>query len=247
MLQTKPSFSTTGQIIFSVSVQSLADYKEIQQSTLIDASGILNTYAGCLDSCQRAVVFWCLSPWSFLVLFSMATINSHEASPSTTSRWSYHVFVSFRGEDTRRSFVARLYNALFSVGLRTFRDDYELERREHILSRLQKAIEGSRVSIIVLSKNYASSRWRLEELVMILKRRASGHLVIPVFYDVDPSEVGEQIGSFKEAFMRHERRIETEMGEQKEYLKGKVQEWRMALKEVANLAGFQFSPNIFEA
>ncbi|XP_058214029.1 uncharacterized protein LOC131325669 isoform X6 [Rhododendron vialii] len=176
----------------------------------------------------------------------MATINSHEASPST-SRRSYEAYLSFRGVDTNKRFADHLYRALMRKGLSTFRDDDELERGEDIMPELQKAIEGSRVSIIVLSKNYASSRRCLEELVMILKCRSSGHLILPVFYDVDPSEVRTQTGSLKEAFMRHERRIEMEMGEQKEYLKGKVQEWRMALKEVANLAGFHLSQNIFEA
>lgn len=144
----------------------------------------------------------------------MATINSHEASPSTSPRSSV-AYLTFRGEDTRHGITDDRFHALMRP-------------------KLLKAIEGSRVSMTVLSKNYAS----LEELVMILKCRASRHSVIPVFYDVDPSEVRKQSGSFKEAFMRHERRIETEMGEQKEYLMGRVQEWRMALKEVANLAGF---------
>ncbi|KAG5548016.1 hypothetical protein RHGRI_013645 [Rhododendron griersonianum] len=140
----------------------------------------------------------------------MATINSHEASPST-SRRSYAAYLSFRGVDTRNRFTDHLYGALKREGLPTFRDEDELVRGEHIIPQIKKAIEGSRVSIIVLSKNYASSRWCLDELVMILKCRSSGHLVLPVFYDVDPSEVRKQTGSFEEAFMRHERRIETEM------------------------------------
>ncbi|KAI8554349.1 hypothetical protein RHMOL_Rhmol05G0091900 [Rhododendron molle] len=176
----------------------------------------------------------------------MATINSHEASPWTTSRWSYDAYLSFKGVDTPHRFTYHLYSALMIKGLSTFRDDAELERGEDIMPKLQKAIEGPRVSIIVLSNKYASLRWCLEELVMILKcRSTTGYIVLPVFYNVDPSEVRTQTGSFKEAFMRHERRIEMEMGEQKEYLKGKVQEWRMALKEVADLGGIQFSPNIF--
>ncbi|XP_057498759.1 disease resistance protein RPV1-like isoform X2 [Actinidia eriantha] len=63
---------------------------------------------------------------------------------------------------------------------------------------------------------------------MILEhKRASGHVILPVFYDVDPSQVRHQTGSFAEAFGRHER----------ECLRNKVEGWRKALREVANLAG----------
>lgn len=57
-------------------------------------------------------------------------------------------------------------------------------------------------------------------------------MVLPVFYGVDPSEVRWQTGSFKKAFGRHEERFKEEM----------VQEWRAALKEVADFAGFNL-PN----
>jgi len=72
---------------------------------------------------------------------------------------------------------------------------------------------------------------------MILKRKTYGHAVLPVFYDVDPSEVRKQIGSFKEAFAKHEKKLKSEKGKRKEELKNKVGAWRAALRDVANLAG----------
>ncbi|KAI5334888.1 hypothetical protein L3X38_025021 [Prunus dulcis] len=150
------------------------------------------------------------------------------SSVSSTCRYyRYDVFLSFRGQDTRKTFTDHLYANLVKAGFRTFRDDDEVERGEGIKPELQKAIKYSRTSVIVFSKNYASSRWCLNELVMILERLSADHVVLPVFYDVDPSDVRNQTGSLAKAFARH----------QKTQPSNKVKEWRKALKEVADLAG----------
>ncbi|KAM7469358.1 hypothetical protein LguiA_007541 [Lonicera macranthoides] len=131
----------------------------------------------------------------------MANLRSHEASSSGC----YDVFLSFRGEDTRKTFIDHLYTALVQQGFRTFRDDDETEKGEYLKSELEKAIHQSKISIVVMSKDYASSTWCLDELVMILKRRrTSRHIVLPVFYDVDPSQVRKQTGRTADAFARHE-------------------------------------------
>lgn len=136
----------------------------------------------------------------------MAAVTSQEAFSSTSS-FAYRIFLSFRGKDTRKTFTDHLYTALVHAGFRTFRDDDEIARGEKINSELQKAIMQSKISIVVFSKNYASSRWCLDELVTVFERkRTSKHGDLPVFYDVDPSQVRKQTGSFAEAFERHERR-----------------------------------------
>ncbi|BAU02585.1 hypothetical protein VIGAN_11213800, partial [Vigna angularis var. angularis] len=81
-----------------------------------------------------------------------------------------------------------------------------------------------------LSHNYASSSFCLDELVTILHCKSKGLLVIPVFYEVDPSYVRHQKGSYAEALAKHEKRFK----EQKE----KLQKWKMALREVADLSGY---------
>ncbi|KAK2978807.1 hypothetical protein RJ640_006769 [Escallonia rubra] len=94
-----------------------------------------------------------------------------------------------RGEDTRKGFTDNLYTALVNAGLSVFRDNDEIERGEYLEWELDKAIKGSQISIIVFSKHYASSKWCLDELVMILDRKdTSRHTVLPVFYDVEPSK-----------------------------------------------------------
>ncbi|CAL5401827.1 unnamed protein product [Camellia sinensis] len=159
----------------------------------------------------------------------MAIVRSQETS-SSNSHCGYDVFLSFRGEDTRKTFTDHLYTALVHAGFRTFRDDDGIERGENIKLELNKAIQESKISIVVFSKDYASSSWCLDELVMILKRRTVGHVVLPVFYHVDPSHVRKQKGSFKEAFTRHEERFHAEASE-------RMEEWKAALKEAADLAG----------
>ena len=125
------------------------------------------------------------------------------SSSSSAHQWKYDVFLSFRGEDTRKGFTDHLYTALRQKGIDTFMDD-QLRRGEQISPELLTAIENSRMSIIVFSDNYASSSWCLDELVKILDCvKVMGHKALPVFYKVDPSDVKKQKGCFAEAFAKH--------------------------------------------
>ncbi|XP_059653196.1 disease resistance protein RPV1-like isoform X2 [Cornus florida] len=160
------------------------------------------------------------------------------AQEASSSRYSYHVFLSFRGDDTRNTFTDHLYTALLHAGIRTFRDDDGLERGKNIAVELNKAIQESRISIIVFSKDYASSRWCLDELLNILElKKTVGHVILPVFYHVDPSHVRNQTGSFAEAFAIHEERFKAEIEEREEVGLDKIKRWKTALKEVADMAG----------
>ena len=166
----------------------------------------------------------------------MASMSIEKASSlslfsSSISRWKYDVFLSFRGEDTRNSFTDHLYAALKQKGIVTFRDEENLERGKSISLELLKAIEESRFAIVILSRNYASSIWCLDELVNIIRcMKETGMIVMPTFYNVHPSDVRKQTGTFIEAFNEHEEKL-------KENIE-KVQTWRAALREVANLSGW---------
>ncbi|BFG24834.1 hypothetical protein CerSpe_111080 [Prunus speciosa] len=159
---------------------------------------------------------------------------SSSSSPSSSSkRCEYQVFLSFRGEDTRKGFTGHLHAALSDAGIRAFLDDNELKRAEIIETQLMQAIDGSMISIIVFSKSYANSNWCLKELVKIMKcRERLGQQVMPLFYNVDASDVRKQTGSFAKAFEKHEAGI-CEGKHEKE----KVQRWRNALTQAADLCG----------
>ncbi|XP_062018724.1 disease resistance protein RUN1-like isoform X1 [Rosa rugosa] len=150
--------------------------------------------------------------------------------PPSSPQWKYDVFLSFRGEDTRKSFTDHLYTALDHQGIITFRDDPQLQKGEAISPTLFAAIEESRFALIVLSQHYASSTWCLDELVRILECMKAGETVLPIFYDVDPSDIRKQTGSFGEAFANYEERFRDD--------KEKVRRWRHALTEVASFSGW---------
>ena len=138
------------------------------------------------------------------------------------------MFLSFRGEDTCLNFTDHLYSALTRTGIDTFRDDEGLERGGEIQPSLLKAIEESKVSIVVFSKNYAHSKWCLDELDKIMQsRREKRQIVVLVFYHVDPFDVRKQTGSFGEAFARYGEVIEE-----------RVLRWRAALTEADGLYGW---------
>ena len=149
-------------------------------------------------------------------------------SISSTSQWKYDVFLSFRGEDTRNTVVDIVNNALQWRGIHTFKDDEKLEKGKTIKPELLKAIEESRFAVVILSENYASSTWCLEELVKIIDcEREKGMTILPIFYDVDPSDLRKLEGAFAKAFDEHEKQF-----------KEKVDTWRAALNHVADIVGY---------
>ncbi|KAK2384645.1 disease resistance protein RPV1 [Trifolium repens] len=139
----------------------------------------------------------------------------------------YDVFLSFRGEDTRDNFTSHLYAELCRQNIETFIDN-RLDRGEEISPALYKAIEGSFIYVVILSEHYASSSWCLDELTEILKcKERYGREVIPVFYEVNPTDVRHQRQSHAEDFVRHQQRSND-----------KVDAWKDALFQLAGLSGW---------
>ncbi|XVF04214.1 hypothetical protein REPUB_Repub05bG0063100 [Reevesia pubescens] len=129
------------------------------------------------------------------------------SSSSSSTRHKYEVFLSFRGEDTRKNFTDHLYAALKRSGIVTFRDDPRLEAGEEIAPELFKAIQQSWCSIIIFSETYTFSSWCLEELAEIVQhKKERGHKIFPIFYDVDPTDLRKQSGRVEDAFAKHEER-----------------------------------------
>ncbi|XP_052622396.1 disease resistance protein Roq1-like [Lactuca sativa] len=155
---------------------------------------------------------------------------SSSSSPAFSSQsWNHDVFLSFRGEDTRKTFVDHLYTTLVQKGIYTYKDDETLPRGELINPSLMKAIEESQIGIIIFSENYADSSWCLDELAHIKKcKDTRGQIVIPIFYGVDPSEVRKQKLKYGEAFVKHELENKT-----------KVESWRKALVDASNISGWE--------
>ncbi|XP_076901852.1 disease resistance protein RML1A-like [Bidens hawaiensis] len=162
-----------------------------------------------------------------------------EISAESPSTYDYDVFLSFRGTDTRYNFTDHLHKALLEATVDTFLDDTEIQIGECLKPELESAIRSSRASVIVLSQNYASSTWCLDELALIMEqRRTSEHIVFPIFYHVEPTHVRKQRNSFGEAMAKHKRRMEAELDEENRCLWAqKIKQWEKALTEVADLKG----------
>lgn len=143
--------------------------------------------------------------------------------------FKYSTFISFRGSDTRCGFSGFLNKYLIDRGFRTFFDDGELERGTRITIEIPKAIEESRIFIPVLSENYASSSFCLDELVKILEefKKGNSRWVFPVFYYVSISDVKNQAGSYGQALAVHKNRVMPE----------RLEKWTNALTSIADFRG----------
>ncbi|KAK8662578.1 hypothetical protein V6N13_092148 [Hibiscus sabdariffa] len=158
------------------------------------------------------------------------------SSPSSSRQMKHQVFLSFRGEDTRLNFTAHLLKALKDTGMNVFFEEEKLEKGEQLSPALSRAIATSNLSVIVLSKGYASSKSCLAEVSDIMDRNyTQGHIVLPMFYHVDPSHVRNIGGSFKTSFEEHESKRLPQ-----------IQRWKAAFAGVSKLKGWHIEGNKFD-
>ncbi|KAL9277738.1 putative TIR domain, AAA+ ATPase domain, ATPase, AAA-type, core [Arabidopsis thaliana] len=126
-----------------------------------------------------------------------------------------------------KNHLSHILESFRRKGIDTFSDN-NIERSKSIGLELKEAIRGSKIAIVLLSKNYASSSWCLDELAEIMKcRELLGQIVMTIFYEVDPTDIKKQTGDFGKAFKK------TCNGKTKEH----VERWRKALEDVATITG----------
>ncbi|XP_048135627.1 disease resistance protein L6-like [Rhodamnia argentea] len=141
--------------------------------------------------------------------------SSFHPTPAGEGSDRYEVFLSFDGSDTRKEFTDHLYRKLVAAGICVFNHN-SIPIGEEFDSRHLDAITRSEISIPIISENYASSKWYLRQLIHIMDRyKSESHRVLPIFYNVRPSDGWHLIGS---------------VGDEKD-----IQEGRQALEEVCRL------------
>lgn len=161
--------------------------------------------------------------------------SSSSSSSAAAPQFLYDVFLNFRGEDARRSFVPQLHKSLSDARIHTFLDDENLEKGTDLEPELLRAIELSRISIVVFSKAYITSSWCLRELVHIMNcRKTNGQVVVPVFYYVDPGVVRHQKDGYRKALHSTAKR-RLPGGERMEQV---LSNWMTVLTEAANISGW---------
>lgn len=154
-------------------------------------------------------------------------ISSVFASLITSAPWKYDVFLSSSSQDAG-NFSYLLHKALKDEGILTLRDIQEVEGAESTAS-LEVGIRQSKVALVIISPDYASSPRLLEQLVQILEaNRDSSSLIFPGFHLVDPSDVRKQKGTIGASFAKHEQEQDAD----------KVKRWRASLTSMASLTGW---------
>ncbi|XP_039165442.1 disease resistance protein RPV1-like [Eucalyptus grandis] len=136
---------------------------------------------------------------------------------------------SFRGLDTRTNFTDFLYYTLLDKGISVFIDKQGIDVGEEIGPEIFQAIDDSEICIPIFSRGYASSSWCLRELEHMMQRRKTNELeVMPIFYDVEPSDVKLETKVYRDALTLHEQKRVIEI----------VQRWVEALEEVTRIKGW---------
>ncbi|XP_039156698.1 disease resistance protein RUN1-like [Eucalyptus grandis] len=162
------------------------------------------------------------------------TDSGASSSSTAPTEDHYEVFLNFRGLDTRNGFTSHLYRGLLDAGIDVFLDD-KLRQGEEIGPDLLEAIKNSKILIPILSENYCLSKWCLDELIQIMecKINKTGHIVLPIFYKVKPTDVRHQSGSFGGAFLKRE----------KPFNPVTLEKYKQALTAVGQLKGWEADGN----
>ncbi|XP_056169334.1 disease resistance protein RUN1-like [Syzygium oleosum] len=151
------------------------------------------------------------------------------ANSGTVTGGHFDVFLSFRGPDTRDTFTDCLYEFMNQKGIRIFRDEEALGQGKNILEILE-AVKCSQIYIIIFSQGYASSRWCLRELTCIMECNCQSieKDILPIFYNVEPSDVKLETELYTSALNKHEEELGCT----------EVKPWKEALTKVATIKGW---------
>ncbi|XP_023638028.1 LOW QUALITY PROTEIN: protein PHLOEM PROTEIN 2-LIKE A5 [Capsella rubella] len=149
---------------------------------------------------------------------------------------SHKVFLNYRGEQLRYSFVSHLIDAFERTKINFFVDKYEQRGKD--LKNLFVRIEESRIALAIFSTRYAESSWCMDELVTMKKLADEEKLqVIPIFYNVKAREVKNQTGEFGDNFWTL---AKCSSGDQ-------IKKWKEALECVSDKMGLSLRAESSEA
>lgn len=126
----------------------------------------------------------------------MSIINNAGVHGQRSPR-AYDVFISYKQDDTLHP-VSHLKDALDLRKIKTF-VDFALEGGVDFRLAFNEVIKRSEIAVVVVSQNFHSSPWCLNELVKILEcQKKWGLIVLPIFWGVNAKELREQPRHFVE-------------------------------------------------
>ncbi|KAG0601111.1 hypothetical protein M758_11G084800 [Ceratodon purpureus] len=142
----------------------------------------------------------------------------------------YDVFLCHRGPDTKTAFVSYLYDRLEAAGLRPFLDCKSIGKGQDSQTCIDHVVKTTPIALVIFSENFADSEWCLNELEVMLDTDP-GVKVLPVFYKVQPDDVGcLEKGRLSAAFDELKRK----------YDEATIERWRDVLKRASGLNGWVF-------
>lgn len=96
------------------------------------------------------------------------------------------VFINHRGTDTKRTIAGLLHDHLSRLRLNPFLDSKNMKPGDRLFDKIDTAIKHCKLGVAVFSPRYCESYFCLHELALIME---SSKKVIPIFYDVKPSQL----------------------------------------------------------
>lgn len=144
------------------------------------------------------------------------------------SRTEYEVVLSF---ESGLKVGDRLYKYMEKAGVCVFRSYKKLHKDEQIDEELTLAIKESKICMPIFSGGYAWRESCLNELACMVESqsKSSGQEILPVFYDVEPSDVMLQGRLYNRALSHHRKKYPHEI----------VLKWEEALRKVAAIKGWE--------
>ncbi|XP_027906265.1 disease resistance protein RPS4B-like isoform X3 [Vigna unguiculata] len=156
------------------------------------------------------------------------------ASSSSKLPWMYDVLINFTGDDIRNKFVSHLDSALSNVGFTTFLHHQNAVKPMHIQQPIH---DLCRVAIVVFTKTYSQSAWCLHQLQQIIEwHETYCRHVLPVYYEISPSDIRLQKGDFGKAFEATAHQTFS-----RQQLEHGMSRWSQALTKAANFFGWDES------
>lgn len=168
--------------------------------------------------------------------------SSCSSYPLYPSYPNYDVFLNHRGPDLKETFAKDLYRALNSRGLRVFLDKPEMQVGHQITPQIESAIRVASVQVAIFSETYTESKWCLNELVLmadcLIKHTAA---IIPVFYDVKPSDVQNKWSHEARDNLRKRKNYDSQVHEHNRPRSESrtIEKWAGALFRVGSISGHE--------
>ncbi|KAI4368175.1 hypothetical protein MLD38_016762 [Melastoma candidum] len=133
------------------------------------------------------------------------------------------VFICHYGKETKKSIGSLLHQRFTKEQFGSFLDFKSLNLGENIPKKIREVILKCTTAIILFSPGFCSSKYCLNEVLMILEEKKP---FIPIFWDIDPSELEAALEDNKGHFPESD-----------------MENYRAAIKEVIDIGGIVFQSN----